>query len=269
MARDLMTVLGYPRWNEFNKSIDRAKVACQNANNDPAAHFSGSTQKTKGRTKQDYKLSRYACYLVAMNGDPRKSEIAAAQSYFVAKTREAETVAPKQVDRIDRELELQKLKLEVAKAEKEAAIAKGNYEAWRHGLKISDPITYRVVCDGEPLAKALAPASEPVKPEIRTPESEPGISLTQLMGQLNCFDRTPSGGFKAGDRKMVKGLLKDLGIDLDTGKGTAKLEQVIANKGIPESRVADVATSIREEVQKQRPNIYASAIASSALRRVK
>jgi DNA-damage-inducible protein D len=90
LARTLMPHLGYPRWNEFKAAIERASCSCANTQNDVAMHFSVLTLKSQGRPSLDYKLSRYACYLVAMNGDPRKKEIAQAQSYFTVKTREAE-----------------------------------------------------------------------------------------------------------------------------------------------------------------------------------
>jgi DNA-damage-inducible protein D len=91
IARELMPLLGYSRWNEFKVVVERATLACKNTGNEVEAHFSGLTLKSQGRPGQDYKLSRYGGYLTAMNGDPRKPEIAAAQSYFVIKTREAET----------------------------------------------------------------------------------------------------------------------------------------------------------------------------------
>lgn len=105
-GRELMVVLGYEKWQHFNKNIKRAFVSCQNSQNDATKHFLPRSVKSKGRTGEDWKLSRYACYLVAMNGDPTKPEIAAAQSYFAIKTREAEVVIPQQNDRL-RELELQ------------------------------------------------------------------------------------------------------------------------------------------------------------------
>jgi DNA-damage-inducible protein D len=90
LARSLMPHLGYPRWNEFKVAIERAYCSCTNAQNDAAMHFSVKSLKSLGRPSLDYKLSRYASYLVTMNGDPRKPEIAAAQSYFAVKTRVAE-----------------------------------------------------------------------------------------------------------------------------------------------------------------------------------
>ncbi|MGL5062355.1 MAG: BRO family protein [Microcoleus sp.] len=95
LARELMSLLGYPRWNEFEDVVEKAKASCQNTGNSTLEHFSGLTLKTPGepgRPKLDYRLSRYACYLTAQNGDPRKPEIAAAQSYFAIKTREAEVI---------------------------------------------------------------------------------------------------------------------------------------------------------------------------------
>jgi DNA-damage-inducible protein D len=91
LARELMSLLGYSRWSDFVDVVHRGKAACENAQNSMAQHFSGLLLKTKGRPKEDYRLSRYACYLIAMNGDPRKTEIAQAQTYFAIKTREAET----------------------------------------------------------------------------------------------------------------------------------------------------------------------------------
>lgn len=99
-ARELMPILGYSRWNEFLASIDRAKLACENTGNLVTEHFSGCTRKNspgRGRPQEDYKLSRYAAYLISLNGDPRKPEIANAQAYFVVKTREAEVREQQQV----------------------------------------------------------------------------------------------------------------------------------------------------------------------------
>lgn len=92
LARELTEILGYPRWADAEDMIDRAKTSCQNAGNSLVENFSGISLKTSGRPKQDYRLSRFACYLIAQNGDPRKPEIAAAQAYFAIKTREAEIV---------------------------------------------------------------------------------------------------------------------------------------------------------------------------------
>ena len=99
-ARELMPKLGYDSWRRFNGSIDRAKDACTNAGNSALDHFAGAVKvgTTTGvavNYAQDVELSRYACYLVAMNGDPRKPEIAAAQTYFAVQTRKAE-LAPTQ-----------------------------------------------------------------------------------------------------------------------------------------------------------------------------
>lgn len=91
-ARQLMPLLGYDTWRNFADSIERARYACDNAGYDSRDHFVGASKMIKvgkgaEREVLDYHLSRYACYLIAMNGDPRKDEIAAAQNYFVVRTR--------------------------------------------------------------------------------------------------------------------------------------------------------------------------------------
>lgn len=95
-ARDLQNPLGYSKWQDFDNAIQRAKIACENSGHNPDDNFMDVHKPIisgKGREQEieDYHLSRFACYLTAMNGDPRKPEIAAAQMYFAIKTREAET----------------------------------------------------------------------------------------------------------------------------------------------------------------------------------
>lgn len=95
-ARDLMSPLGYERWERFADAIDRAETACNNSGMPAQDHFRATAKKVEIGSKAeriiaDYALTRYGAYLVAMNGDPRKPEIAAAQTYFAIKTREAET----------------------------------------------------------------------------------------------------------------------------------------------------------------------------------
>jgi DNA-damage-inducible protein D len=94
-ARDLQTLLGYSRWENFIKVIDKAKIACSNSKQDIADHFLDVTKMVdlgSGATRkiEDIMLTRYACYLIAQNGDPRKDEIAFAMSYFALQTRKQE-----------------------------------------------------------------------------------------------------------------------------------------------------------------------------------
>lgn len=137
LARDLMPILGYQQWRQFEDAVLRAIAACENTGNDCSKHFLRSTAKTTkgGRPGLDFKLSRYGAYLTAMNGDPRKQEIASAQSYFVTKTREAEVVIPQQSDRI-RELELQ---LALTQAETQKAIAEKSILDTRHLIVTTCP----------------------------------------------------------------------------------------------------------------------------------
>lgn len=93
-ARWLMGKMGYPRWNEFEPVIERAKQAAHNQGFNVNTLFRANTEKTGGRPQTDYRLTRFAAYLVAMNGDPRKPEVAAAQAYFAVKTRQAEISRP-------------------------------------------------------------------------------------------------------------------------------------------------------------------------------
>lgn len=95
LARELQSVLEYAQWRNFAEAIERAKLACKNSGFEIEDHFadvSKTINMPKGAHKEvpDYMLSRYACYLIVMNGDPRKEVIAAGQTYFAIKTRQQE-----------------------------------------------------------------------------------------------------------------------------------------------------------------------------------
>ena len=86
-ARELCSLLGYAKWERFEGVISRAEEACENAGVNPSNHFPSTGKMivlAKGAQREvtDYMLTRYACYLVAQNGDPRKPEISFAQNYF-------------------------------------------------------------------------------------------------------------------------------------------------------------------------------------------
>ena len=114
-ARELYPLLGYARWENFLTAIDRAKESCKTTGGKVDDHFREVTKTIKmpkGATKEiiDIKLTRYACYLVTLNGDPKKEAIAFAQAYFITQTRTVELLQQRMIEleRIDAR---QKLKI--------------------------------------------------------------------------------------------------------------------------------------------------------------
>ncbi len=112
-ARDLMPLLGYKKWQKFEDALNRAMIACEQSGNLVGDHFTGSGKPIKGgkgaiQNVNDYHLSRFACYLIAQNGDPRKPEVAAAQAYFAASTRahEIHQLRAEQEARLEKRLQV-------------------------------------------------------------------------------------------------------------------------------------------------------------------
>lgn len=126
LARELMPLLGYTRWENFVEAIKRAESACFAQGIDVSYHFRGVTKtiplpKGAKREIEDLMLSRYACYLIAMNGDPRKEEIAFAQGYFAVQTRKQEQIEER-IQYIERMIAREKL------AASETQLSKNIYE---------------------------------------------------------------------------------------------------------------------------------------------
>jgi len=236
-ARELMPLLGYSRWNEYKPVIERAIASCRNIGNTVTEHFSGCTRHNQhskvGRNQQDWKLSRYGAYLLAMNGDPRKLEIASAQAYFVAKTREAETVIPQQSDRL-RELEMQ---LELARTQERLSNSQHKLLATVHLLETVAPGLAPLAL-GRP--DAIITRNEYIERTITNAGTFEGVGITYIQRRF---------GFKS--TKAAWDWLDSIGYGKDSGFWESQPALVHTPRLTPEHLEAIKTKFARKEGNRQ------------------
>lgn len=139
-ARELQVALEYQRWDKFNNVLERAISACQESGNIVEDHFSHVGKMVNlgsgsHREVDDFMLSRYACYLIVMNGDPRKQVIALGQTYFAVKTRQQELV--ENYDELSEEQKRLAIRAEMKRHNKQLADA-------AHGAGVETPQEYAI-----------------------------------------------------------------------------------------------------------------------------
>ncbi|MCX5646689.1 MAG: DNA damage-inducible protein D [Phycisphaerae bacterium] len=201
-ARDLQPLLGYNHWRNFEKAVAKAITSCQQSGNEPDHHFARARKPIvggKGAVQEvaDFHLSRFACYLIAQNGDPRKSEIALAQKYFAIQTRRQELSDARQRD-MER-LELRKQTTEEFKALSGAARNAGvhstmfgvfhdaGYKGLYGGLGSDEIKARKRIAGGENLLDRMG-TTELAANQFRMTQTREKLAKEGIQGQKRAID---------------------------------------------------------------------------------
>lgn len=166
LAREIQLLLWYSKWDNFIEAINKAKNSCKNSSKEILDHFADVGKMVKlwsgsEREIKDIMLTRYACYLIAQNWDPRKQEIAFAQTYFALQTRSFEVIQQKVslYERViarkkltETEKELSKVIFEQTKSDRNFALIRSKWDAALFGRSTKDMKDRRKIKDNQPLA---------------------------------------------------------------------------------------------------------------------
>jgi DNA-damage-inducible protein D len=257
-ARDLMLLLGYKTWAKFQEALQRAKDACKTSGQEISDHFAGAgkmvlTGSGAKREIEDILLTRYACYLIAQNGDSRKIEIALAQTYFATQTRRQEIIeqrekegkrliARKKLKETEDKIESTVYKRGIALPVEFATFKNKHIEALYGGVKTSDLKKKR----GIPSNRSLADFDSHV--ELRAKDfalamTDHNINENNIVGQYQMTQEVVKNSKATRQTLLSRGIKPErLGAEEDL----KKIEQRRIKEGKTLEKKQKLATDVSE-----------------------
>ena len=235
-ARDLQKVLGYERWENFANVIQKAKTACENSSIEISDHFRNVTKMVEigsntQRPIEDIMLTRYACYLIAQNGDSKKEQIAFAQTYFAIQTRKQELIEQRLEleDRLQARAKLKESEIELSKNIYERGVDDSGFGRIRSkgdtalfgGNSTQNMKDKFGVPNGRPLADFLPTITITAK-NLATEITNHNVKQKNLHGENNITNEHIQ------NNESIRGLLSERGIkpeELPAAEDLKKLER--------------------------------------------
>ena len=247
-GRDLMEILGYDRWENFRDVVAKAIVACDNSGKFSSNHFREITEMVEigsgaRRRRENYALSKYACYLVAMNGHPEKLEVSTAQTYFAVQTnlQEAQQSLSEHQRRLMLRNRVKDANRQLASAAKGAGVQKyaifqdAGYKGLYGGRGLQDIKRVKGINQAEDLLDCID-REELAANEFRITQTEAKLKRENIRGEQNAIDAHHAVG------KRVRQAISDI-----HGTMPEKLPKVPSIKGLATKQEKDTKELIAGE----------------------